>query len=162
MFRFSWNGPRWLNDCFCFPGGNEAPWFSRFLPGFVSISPLEVGDPKGHMLKTSLDQRKRSPTMKKKMHLKWSSHVNLWRSRTNINILPVLCACRSHLWRPTYQKMETKYSAGLLDTSSRSIGFCVIWVCISSSSDCWRNGAGNPNVSFLETRNAQGGAFCVS
>ena len=28
--------------------------------------------------------------------------------------------------------------------------------------DCWRNSARNPSVSFLETRNAQGGAFCVS
>jgi len=28
--------------------------------------------------------------------------------------------------------------------------------------DCWRNSARNANVSLLETRNALGGAFCVS
>ena len=61
---------------------------------FSQVSFLKVVGPKGPVLTTCLDQRQISPTI---LGLKWSSHANLWRSRTNISISPVLCACRSHL-----------------------------------------------------------------
>ena len=53
LFRFSWNGPGWQTDWFCFAGGNETPRLPVILSGFVSIPPLKVGAPQGIVLRIS-------------------------------------------------------------------------------------------------------------
>ena len=56
LFRFSWNGPRRRNACFCFPDGNETPGFPMLLSGFVSIPPPEIGALREIIQRTSPDR----------------------------------------------------------------------------------------------------------
>ena len=47
--------PPWQTACFCFPCGNKTPGFPRFLSGFVSIPPPNIGAPQEIGLKISVD-----------------------------------------------------------------------------------------------------------